>query len=122
MSIKFDIKTKLPTLNEYIDAERINKFQAAAMKKKFTKVCAIYALKISDKIDPNKLYSLIINWNVDNNRSDPDNVYFGVKYILDGLVNARVLDNDGRKNIKSIHHNIKTVKHYNVEVILTPEN
>lgn len=122
MSISFDIDTILPTLNEYINVERGNKFRAAALKKKYSNICGLYALPIKNKLDPKGLYSLVLNWKVENNRSDPDNIYFGVKFVLDGLVEQGILEKDGRKNIKNIHHNIETTNKYNLEVILIKDN
>lgn len=116
--ITYNITTKLPTLNEYINLERTNKYAAAAFKKKFTKVCATNALVVKNKLNQDAVYSLIINWTTDNNRSDADNIYFGVKFILDGLVESGALENDNRKHIKDIHHNIETGKKYNIEINL----
>lgn len=39
-----------------------------------------------------------------NKRKDPDNVAFGVKFILDGMQEARMIENDGFNEIKEIHH------------------
>ena len=44
--VTFKIETELPTLNEYINAERTNKYIASAMKKKYTNICAMYARQI----------------------------------------------------------------------------
>lgn len=121
MEIKFDIKTKLPTLNEYIGLGRANKYKQALIKNTFTDICGNYAIPIKNKIDKNKCYSLILNWEVTNNRSDPDNIYFGVKFILDGMVKRGILKNDGRKNIRNISNTIKTTKKFNLEVNLIEE-
>lgn len=115
---EYEITEKLDTLNEYIEAERSNKYAAAQMKKKNTKICQIAAMQIKGKIDPLKQYDVEITWCVTNNRQDPDNVYSGVKYILDGLVKAKVIKNDGRKNIRFISHKIFTMKKYCVFVQL----
>lgn len=104
----FKITTALPTLNEYINLERTNKFIASAMKKKNTELCSRYALQMP-KLD-NVLYDLELLWTVPNSRKDPDNVYFAVKFILDGVVKAGRLTGDGMKNIRNIHHNIQVVK------------
>lgn len=119
--LKFNIKTELPSLNEYISKERSNRFTAANLKKKYTAVCGLAAKVIKNKIKKDTQYSLIINWTVKNNKKDPDNIYFGVKFILDGLVNSGVLQNDTRKFIKNIHHNIETGSKFNIEVILNEE-
>lgn len=120
--ITFNIDVELPTLNEYITKERSNRFAAAALKKKYTLICGLAAKNIKKRIKRNTRYSLILNWITKNNKKDPDNVYFGVKFILDGLVNAGVLQNDTRRFIKNIHHNITTGKKFNIEVNLIPED
>ena len=116
--MKYAIKEHLITLNEYINAERKNKFLAAKLKKQNTLICKLYANKLKNKINPNGLYDLQITWNVLNNRQDADNIYFAVKFILDGLVGAGILKNDGRKNIRNISHTIKTKKEYLIEIEL----
>ena len=48
--------------------------------------------------------NLKITWYCKNKRKDPDNVAFGVKFILDGMQQARMIENDGFNEIKEIHH------------------
>ena len=43
-------------------------------------------------------------WREPNRRRDIDNVSAGVKFVLDGLVMAGVLDNDGWEHVFSIEH------------------
>lgn len=119
--IKFTIDAELPGLNEFVNSQRHNKYSGAALKKKFTMICGLAAKKIKKKLKKDTQYSLILNWTTKNNKKDPDNIYFGVKFILDGMVNAGVLQNDNRKFIKNIHHNITTGTKYSVEVNLIPE-
>jgi hypothetical protein len=88
------------------------------MKKKFTDVCAGYALQIKNKINKVGFYNMIINWHVTNNKIDSDNVFFAVKFILDGLVKSGTLNGDGRKYIKNINNTIVTEKKYYIEVEL----
>jgi len=102
MKNKIQIFTELPSLNEYIDIERKNKFAASLIKKRKT---AAVAAEISTQkciIDPHGLYDLKIEWYFKDKRKDPDNVYFAVKFILDGAVNNGLLKNDGQKNIRNI--------------------
>jgi Holliday junction resolvase RusA-like endonuclease len=120
--INFNITTELPGLNEYIKFERANKFKAIKLKKQYTDICGLFSKKIKSKIKKDTNYSLIINWTVKNNKKDPDNIYFAVKFILDGMVKAGVLQNDTRRFIGSIHHNISTGEKYNIEVNLIATN
>ena len=39
------------------------------------------------------------NWYLKNRRKDKDNVSFAKKYILDGMVDAGLIENDGWKQI-----------------------
>jgi len=108
--MKFTIKGELLSLNEYIRIERGNKQAANKCKKIQTMICKNASKSLYKKVDPNVLYDLKITWNVKDNKKDPDNVYFAVKFILDGMVNAGVISNDGRKNIRHISHEIYTNK------------
>lgn len=112
---RFLILSKLPTLNEYINVERLNRFAAASLKKKYTGICSESALTMPKLEDT--LFDVQVNWFVLDNRSDADNVFFAIKFILDGAVESGRLKKDGRKNIRHIHHNIYTDKTYKVEVI-----
>lgn len=47
-------------------------------------------------------------WVTPDNKRDPDNIFFAIKWIADSLVVSGKLKNDGRKNIRNIHHNIET--------------
>ena len=114
--VTFKIETELPTLNEYINAERTNKYIASAMKKKYTNICAMYARQIPKQED--KLYDLAIHWVVTDNRKDADNIYAGSKFLIDGMVEAGIIPNDGRKNIRNISHSIETGKKYCITVTL----
>ena len=100
------IPVPLCTLNDYINAERTDKYKAANIKRKMTNICARYC----DEVELNKtgLYDIELLWVTPDNKRDPDNIFFGIKWILDGLVTSGKLKNDGRKNIRNIHHNIKT--------------
>ncbi len=118
---KYNITTKLPTLNEYIQLERSHRYKASAVKKKYTDICGKFGLAGKRGVKKDGKYSLILNWTTTTNKADPDNIFFGIKFILDGLVKYKVLANDGRKNIQNIHHNIQTGKKYNIEVNLIEE-
>jgi hypothetical protein len=100
----------LPDLNRYIDMERENKYVAAKIKKRATENIEIQALDKEYKIDLKPPYALNCEWFVPNNRHDADNIYFKIKFILDGLVQAKVLPGDGRKFVGPIKNSIFTVK------------
>lgn len=90
---------RLPmSLNEYINIERGNKFAAAKIKKNETE--SVYWFIKAQELKPMKgKVRIVFHWYVKNIKKDPDNIAFGKKYILDGLVMAGILKNDGQKNI-----------------------
>src|SRR5574337_1510710 len=99
--MKLVIEGQLPTLNEYINAERTNRFIAAKIKKEATEMVAWQAKKLP-KIEAPADYTF--TWYVANKRKDPDNVAFATKFILDGLMAAGKLDNDSMKWVRSLTH------------------
>lgn len=94
------IKTEVPTLNQYIRAERGNMYKAAKIKKEKTLSIAREVLAQTRDIIDQKV-DLEITWYTKGN-SDPDNIYFGIKFILDGIVVSGLLKNDNQKCIGSI--------------------
>ena len=68
----------------------------------------VESLNFRNLIDPNIVYDIELLWETVNNRIDPDNIYFAVKFILDGVVKAGILKSDGRKNIRNIYNKIET--------------
>lgn len=99
----------IPTLNDYIDAERSNRFIAAKMKNDATTNIMVDAMSQNRK-QLNGLYDVNFYHIVPDNKKDADNIYFRQKFILDGFVKARILAGDGRKNVRHISHFIRTIK------------
>lgn len=92
------INTPLTTLNEYIDAERKNKYIASKIKKSNTQ--RVLSIVRGLKLEP-VLYDVHFNWQKPNNRQDHDNIAFAKKFILDGLVLAGVIPNDNPRYINN---------------------
>jgi|SRR5688572_17743154 len=95
---EFFFPGKYTQLNDYIRAERGHYKKAAEIKRNET--AAIYyecigKLPISD-------YPVHIHffWRLENDKVDPDNTAFAKKFILDGMVEARVLEGDSLKFIR----------------------
>lgn len=93
---KLIIPGELTDLNTYINAERANKYAAAKIKHDDTHTVALYAKRL-EHID--KPVDVHILWVTPNARKDKDNIAFAKKFILDGLMSADVIDNDGYNNI-----------------------
>jgi len=87
------IKGELTDLNTYIQKERGSRFAAANIKKDETE--RVWAECKVQRIEPQKKGCFIVfTWYAKDKRKDKDNIAFAKKFILDGLVTARVLEND----------------------------
>jgi Holliday junction resolvase RusA-like endonuclease len=97
---------ELPALRQHIIAERYRGtskrgnpvYTGNSLKQKYTRLVAEQALTCKFKIT--KPVVICFDWYVKNFRNDPDNIAFGKKYILDGLVKAGVLSDDRHEQIK----------------------
>ena len=93
--MKLTIQGELTDLNTYVNKERANRFAAAAIKEKETN--RVYWECKSQKIGRvTPPIVLECHWFTKNLRKDADNIAFGKKFILDGLVKAGVLLDDKR--------------------------
>lgn len=92
------------SLNPYIDAERINRFKAAQIKREETFIATSFAA--ASMVKPISAYpvDVVFMWHCSNTRTDPDNIAFAQKFILDGIVKAGILQNDRWKEIGSLKH------------------
>lgn len=85
----------LAKLNDHDNANRSNKFAGAALKKRMTEMVALQCGKLKP-IDGESI--ITFHWFV-SGKHDYDNVRFGAKYILDGMVKSGRLPNDSPKYI-----------------------
>lgn len=81
----------LPALNEYVDAERANRFAAAGLKKK---VQARIRRCLEDAPAFDGAVRVYIVWYQPNRRKDIDNTVFAKKFVLDALQEAGVIKSD----------------------------
>lgn len=92
------IMPEMTDLNTYILAERSHKMQGAKIKKRETRVAAYEARNLPEvggyPVD------ISFHWYARDRRTDPDNICFAKKFILDGLVDVGVLKKDGWKQIR----------------------
>lgn len=100
----FTIDGRLDALNDYVKACRANRYGANVMKKR--NESQINTAIIRDGVKPVQRYpvKIQITWNEKNKKRDVDNVGFAVKFILDALVKAGILENDGQKQVCGIEH------------------
>lgn len=99
--MKLIFNMPFPTLNEYINDERTNRYKAAKLKRYKTNEVAFLAKLQDFKADPGKRYDLKFTWYKPNNRTDNDNVAFAKKFLLDGLVLAGTIENDSPAFIRN---------------------
>lgn len=89
------IPHKLPSLNEYINACRKNRYAGANMKKKYEELIGLYLGKARKYNNPVKI---TFTWVEGNKRRDYDNICGGGrKFILDAMVKSGKLKEDNRK-------------------------
>lgn len=102
----FVIKSKMDGLNEYTKANRSNRFQGNAMKKKNENMVFFALFKAQTKKVNKYPVALEIRWYEPNQRRDFDNITFSTKFILDGMVKFGTIENDGQKQVNKISHEV----------------
>ena len=105
MSKKTDtvvIPGELPDLNQIIAESKNHWGSYSSLKKANTQLVA-FCTKQATKRRYKKI-DLDITWYCKNKRKDKDNIMAGTKFILDGLVLAGIITNDGWANIGEIRH------------------
>ena len=88
------IGLKLPSLNEYINVCRTNRYKAAEYKRSLEKKILPYFAGIKRFEKPVRIHFV---WIEENKRRDLDNVCFAKKFILDAMVRGGYLKDDNRK-------------------------
>lgn len=117
--MQITIPYRFTSLNDYINAERSNKYAAAKIKEQETEAARLAAL--GHYFLPAR-YPVTVDcqWFRADRRTDPDNVQFAIKFILDGFVKAGVLLGDNWKYIKEINHHFSEAKSDSVIVTINP--
>lgn len=95
----FEIKTKFPTLTDIISASKKHFAVYSKMKKKYTNMVWAFAKAAHVKTASGPIRLTVIWREPKKSRRDPDNVMAAKKFILDGLVNAGVIQNDSHKYV-----------------------
>lgn len=95
---KIEIPLKLPSLNEYINVCRTNKYAAASFKKQQEESLMWFLKKLPVFEKP---VSIHFHWIEKNQKRDIDNIAFAKKFILDALVKLGKLKDDNQQYVKS---------------------
>lgn len=119
MQNKIIIPGTLPGLNDYIDAERSNRYQAAKLKRQTEEMIIMCIWEQMPGVQISEPVHIVYHWYEHNKRRDKDNVAFAKKFIQDALVKAGVLANDGWQEIVSFEDSFGIDKdNPRVEVII----
>lgn len=97
MMYKFVIDGTLPSMNQIVAEAKIHHSKYADTKRQYTEMVA-WSAKTA-KLPKMERVRLFIDWHYPDKLLDPDNIRAGIKFILDGLVMAGILPNDGWKQI-----------------------
>ena len=90
---RIEIPFRLPSLNNYINECRKNRYAGAKMKKNIDADIGYYINTLPEYKNPIKIH---FHWVEENKKRDLDNVCFAKKFILDSMVKAGKLKNDNR--------------------------
>lgn len=102
MEYELRISGRLPGMNEFIAAQRTNKYKGAKLKKDAQKICEFAVQNQLKGVHITKPVRIHYFWFERNMRRDRDNISgFGHKVIQDALVKCGVIKNDGWREIES---------------------
>ena len=90
------IPGRLPGLNEYISAERANRYKAAKLKRESEDLVALAIRKCLHGVHIRRPVYMEYYWFEKDIRRDCDNIAFAKKFIQDALVQCSILKDDGR--------------------------
>lgn len=96
MRAKAVIESRLPGLNEYVNACRSNRYAGAKMKRDVQDVISVYIRDLPEFTKPVRIH---FHWIEENRRRDLDNCCFAKKFILDALVECGKLKGDSQKYV-----------------------
>ena len=96
----------MPSLNDYTRACRTNAYKGGKFKADIEEVigwCIRRALTAKTLQKVSGAVLVRFEWHESTKKRDADNIAFAKKFILDALVNMRVLPNDSRKYVKGFY-------------------
>ena len=116
--IQIEIPMKLPSLNDYINVCRTNRYQAASFKRELEETIAYYLKPLPVFEKPISIYFV---WVENDRRRDYDNICFAKKFILDALVKLGKVKDDNRKFIVGFHDSFTVEKKPRVVLFIQEE-
>ena len=91
---RVEIAMKLPSLNDYVNVCRSNRYKSSKMKRNLEADIGMFIGKLPKYTKPVKIH---FHWVEANRRRDLDNIAFAKKFILDAMVKRRKLNDDSSK-------------------------
>lgn len=113
MAIFLEVPEKLPGLNEYTMACRANRYAAAQLKRE-TEDAIIYHIHGARPIT--RPVTITFTWVERDHRRDLDNIAFGKKFLLDAMVKAGILPDDGQAWVRGFRDELTHGKGYGVRL------
>ena len=102
--MKLEIKGQFPSLNEVLGLAKSHWSKYAKLKRELTLSVALEAKSQGLKPVQGPVH-IIFDWYEKDRRRDVDNIIgFGQKPVIDGLVEAGILKNDGQKQVPMLSH------------------
>lgn len=91
-----EIKMKLPSLNDYVNICRRNRYESASFKKKIERQISRFLEELPAFRRPVQIH---FHWIEKDSRRDLDNIAFAKKFILDAMVKAGKLEDDNQNHV-----------------------
>ena len=117
----FVIQQRLPSMNDVIAANRVNKYNGAKLKRETEELICQYinVARYKGQIKPVDYPVILdIKWHERTKKRDCDNIHSGVKYILDAMQKTGIIKNDSRRYVKQIFHTVIDDERDYVEVLI----
>ena len=92
------IPCELPDLNTTLSESKRHWSKYSQLKREYTALVAALARRQLRPVVSGRVHLSFV-WYCRNRRKDPDNVCSAKKFIIDGLVSADILQNDGWKQV-----------------------
>lgn len=89
---------RFPGLTEIISSSKDHPMKYSAMKKSYTDICAA-EFRLKSPAKNLAAVFLTFHWIEPNRKRDPDNIAAAKKFIIDGMVRAEIIGNDGWKHV-----------------------
>ena len=106
-----EIPYKFPSLNEYVNECRKNRYAGANFKAHVQNDIGYFINRLPEFKTPVKIH---FHWIEGNKKRDLDNIAFAKKFILDALVNQHKLKDDSRKYVTEFSDSFSYGKDFKV--------